>query len=222
MSLSEAWDERAGAWIAWARAPEHDGFWTGTSPELAKVIPPAPGDALDLGCGEGRAGRLLVGLGYRVVGIEHSAALASAALRHPAGFPIIQADAACLPVADAALDLVVACMSLMDIDDLNGAVHESARVLRPGGSLCVSLVHPFASAQGGGRYLDQWRYQDDVERDGLAMSFVSMHRPLSAYFSMFASAGLVLDTLTEHGTDGEKGSFPLARAHDALHPATAL
>ena len=44
-------------------------------------------------------------------------------------------------------DLVLACMSLLDMDDFDGAVREIGRVLRPGGRLCLAVVHPFASAQ---------------------------------------------------------------------------
>lgn len=37
-------------------------------------------------------------------------------------------------------------MSLQDVDDLDGAVRESARVLEPGRRLCLAIVHPINSA----------------------------------------------------------------------------
>ena len=48
-------------------------------------------------------------------------------------------------------------------------------------------------------YLEQRRYTDSVERDGLAMTFTSMHRPLSAYTSALFANGLAITALTEGG-----------------------
>ena len=66
-------------------------------------------------------------------------------------------------------------MSLHDIDDVAGAVAEAGRVLGPDGSLCVALVHPFATAQDPATmraersvvtapYLEERRVEDHVER----------------------------------------------------------
>ena len=80
VSLADAWEHNAADWIAWARAPDHDDvFWEGTWPALLEILPDSAGLALDLGCGEGRAGRQLLAAGRRVLGIERSAALARAA-----------------------------------------------------------------------------------------------------------------------------------------------
>ena len=58
--------------------------------------------------------------------------------------------------------------------------------------MCLAVVHPFNSAQDcdtmhtpsfqvSQPYLGSRRYTDHIERDGLAMTFTSMYRPLSAY-----------------------------------------
>jgi hypothetical protein len=39
------------------------------------------------------------------------------------------------------------------------------------------------------RYLDERRFEDHVERDGLDMTFVSVHRSLSTYISTFHEFG---------------------------------
>jgi len=212
VSIGDAWEQHAPNWIAWARTSSHDLFATGTWPELRAVLPAPTADdlVLEIGCGEGRVGRELERLGHRVVGIELSATLARAAKEAEPSFAIARADAAALPIIDAAVTVVVACMALQDIDDLEAAVCEAARVLRPGGQLCVAIVHPFASAQDlatldeeqatvSEPYLRARRYEDPVVRDGLAMTFVSMHRPLSAYMSAFSDAGFLLTALREFG-----------------------
>ena len=45
-------------------------------------------------------------------------------------------------MADAAVDCAVAFMSLQDIDDMEQAVAEAARVLVPGGRLVIAVIHP--------------------------------------------------------------------------------
>jgi hypothetical protein len=45
----------------------------------------------------------------------------------------------------------------------------------------------------------QRRYTDRIERDGLAMTFTSMHRPLSAHPSALFANGMAVTALTEAG-----------------------
>jgi SAM-dependent methyltransferase len=215
VSLADAWEDNARDWIAWARAPGHDGFWNGTWPALMEIMPePDGGLVLDLGCGEGRSTRLLQAAGRQVIGVERSPTLARAAATGSPPVPVILGDAAALPFAGGTIGLAVACMTLMDVDDFDGAVAEVARVLRPGGQFCLAVVHPFDSAhdsqgQGGPLrmsrpYLQARRYEDHFERDGLAMTFVSMHRPLGDYTAAIFGRGMVITDLREHGD----GDFP--------------
>ena len=212
MTLSSAWESHADQWIEWARESSYDGFWRGTWPALRAMLPePGPGPVIDVGCGEGRGSRELLKLGFRrVIGVERSPTLAAAASAASPELPVLLADAARLPVASASADLVLACMSLLDMDDFPGAMREIGRVLRPGGRVCLAVVHPFNSAQYGDTghsesfqvsqpYLESRRYTDQVERDGLAMTFTSMHRPLSAYTSALFAEGMAITALTEAG-----------------------
>jgi SAM-dependent methyltransferase len=216
VSLAGAWEDHAEEWIAWTRSSRYDGFREGTWPALRELLPgPGPGPVLDVGCGEGRAGRELRKLGYRVAGVERSPTLAAAAVAACPAIPVLLADAAAMPFADHSADLVVACMSLLDIDDFEGAVSEIGRVLRPGGRLCMAVVHPFWSAQdedtmhteqfGISRpYLEPRQYVDRVERDGLTMTFTSAHRPLTSYTSALSASGMMISALTETG----RGTIP--------------
>jgi SAM-dependent methyltransferase len=106
-------------------------------------------------------------------------------------------------------DLVVAFMSLQDVDDMAGAVREVARILTPGGRLCLAIVHPLNSAGSfegkdldapfviRGSYLDRFDYVDDVERDGLTMRFHSRHRPFDDYSRALENASFVLEAVRE-------------------------
>jgi SAM-dependent methyltransferase len=198
MSLRDAWETRARDWVRWARSPElDDDFWRFHLPEFLRLVP-APGRlTVDVGCGEGRLGRMLASSGHHVVGFDSSASSVRAAATHPEGHPVAVADAVRLPLADDAADLAIAFMSLHDFDDLRSAVAEVARVLAPDGRFCVALLHPVVSAKLVDGYAAERRYSFTVERSGLEMTYEGTHRPLGAYFDALEAAGFVLDALRE-------------------------
>ncbi|HZA84288.1 MAG TPA: methyltransferase domain-containing protein, partial [Actinomycetes bacterium] len=118
---------------------------------------------------------------------------------------VVVADAARLPLASGAADLVVAFMSLLNVDDPPAAVGEVGRVLAPGGRLCVALLHPIASAGSflqddpDARFVLTRSYFEPscepqvFERGGLSMTFLDRHLPLEAYFAALQAAGLVVE-----------------------------
>ncbi len=215
-SLRAAWERHAEQWTAWARTPGHDVGWEVNLPTMLALLPPPGRLTLDLGCGEGRLLRELAQRGHRVLGVDASPTLARAAHGHPRSQPVAVADAAALPLPDGVADLVVAHMSLQDVDDLHGAVAEIGRVLAPGGRLCAAVVHPLNSAGTfatraadapfvvAGSYLEPHRYADEVAREGLAMTFHSAHRPLETYARACEQAGLLLETLREPAIGDEQ------------------
>ncbi|HJQ74836.1 MAG TPA: class I SAM-dependent methyltransferase [Gaiellaceae bacterium] len=207
--LRQAWEENAGAWIAWARAPGHDSYWRFHRDVFLELVPTPWGRTLDLGCGEGRLARDLAALGHDVAAVDGSPTMVAAARKAAPEMEIQIADAAALPFPDAAFGLVVAFMSLQDVDDLAGAIGEAARVLVPGGRLCLAIVHPLNSAGSfaerapdspfliRGSYLDESVTDQTVERDGRSMRFVSRHRPLETFTEGLAAHGLVIERLRE-------------------------
>src|SRR5262249_46134715 len=101
------WSRVAAEWIAWARTPNHDAFWAYRA-ALAAFIGPGSGDALDVGCGEGRISRELTALGYHVIATDPVAELVRAAADARSARDYAQAESAALPFAAARFDLVVA------------------------------------------------------------------------------------------------------------------
>jgi SAM-dependent methyltransferase len=216
MSLRDAWDAQAEAWIAWARSPAHDHFFYRYNfPRFLELVPEPGRLTLDLGCGEGRVGRLLQEQGHRVVAFDGSPVLARSTIEHDLTQPVAVADVAALPVRDAVADLAVAFMSFQDVDDLEGALGEAARVLDAGGRLCLAVIHPINGAGTfpteepdspfviEGSYVESRRFMDVLERDGLAMTFHSCHHSFQTYLGALGAAGFTLEELREPVPDDE-------------------
>lgn len=72
------WSRVAADWVAWARKPNHDLFWAYRQ-SLLTFIGRSNGDAIDIGCGEGRISRVLKECGYRVTATDPVAAFVTAA-----------------------------------------------------------------------------------------------------------------------------------------------
>jgi SAM-dependent methyltransferase len=212
ISLGEGWDRHAREWIAWSRAglDTYDKFHRDV---FLPLVPPPGRLTVDVGCGEGRVSRDLRAMGHRVLAVDLSLTMSSAAAAHPTDpVPAVVADATRLPLPAGAADCVVAFMSLHDIDDMPAAVAESARILASGGHLVFAIVHPINSAgqfvgvKGdpdrpfviSGSYLHAGRYVDTFIRDdGLNMTFHGEHRPLHAYTDALTEAGFVIERLRE-------------------------
>ncbi|MCY4115032.1 MAG: class I SAM-dependent methyltransferase [Chloroflexi bacterium] len=96
-----------------------------------------PGDlVLDAGCGYGACFDELRRRGARIVGIDRSAAMVEKASQSegdgaPLGLGV--ADLQSLPIADGAVDRVLANYVLFHVPDLELALQEIRRVLKPGG-----------------------------------------------------------------------------------------
>jgi malonyl-CoA O-methyltransferase len=102
-----------------------------------------PRRTIDVGCGTGRWTA-----GLSAIGVDTSEAMLSVAARKGLHGRLAVGDAAALPVADGAADLVLCALTFGHIRDQVGAMREFARVLRPGGTLILSDFHPAAAARG--------------------------------------------------------------------------
>lgn len=148
-----------------------------------------PGDALDAACGTGRHSRRLVELGHRVTGVDLTPEMLAVAEKSVPQADFRVADLLVLPFGDASFDLVVCGLALAHLPDLGAAIAELGRVLRPGGRLITSAVHPFQA------HLD-WNapFKDADGNRG----FVREHRHGHAdYVSAFTASGLTVRACVE-------------------------
>ena len=210
MSDNGLWDQHAQWWI--------DGFTGGVDPEYEEQIIPLATEELDgfhtildVGCGDGQIARALARQGSTVLGIDPTE-LHIAIAHERGGGPTYQlGSATSLPVADNSQDAVVACLVFEHIDDVDGAIAEVARVLRPGGQFSFFLNHPLLQTPGSGwiddhiidppeqywrigPYLVETESVEEVEKD-IYIRF--LHRPLSRYINSLIAHGLRLERMVE-------------------------
>jgi len=106
----------------------------------ASLVPAPLGDGevlLDLGCGGGLMAPHV--RSYRHVGIDLTASALTVAARH--GVVVVRGDVTQLPMADGAASVVLAGELLEHVRDLEAAVAEASRVLRPGGTVVVDTIN---------------------------------------------------------------------------------
>jgi ubiquinone/menaquinone biosynthesis C-methylase UbiE len=106
------------------------------------------GVALDAACGTGRIAAVLAGHGHRVVGVDSSPDMLARARRRVPQGEFRLGDLHRLPVDDDAVDLIVCSLALTHVPQLGPVLAEFARVLRPGGQLLISDMHPERVARG--------------------------------------------------------------------------
>lgn len=209
MTLRDRWEEQASNWIRWAREPGFDTYWRFHREAFLGSLPPPGRLTLDVGCGEGRVTRDLRALGHRVIGFDPSPSMIAAARDADAHGEYVEASASEMPLQDGSADLVISFMSLMDMDDMAGGVSEMARVLGRDGLLVAAVVHPVNSAgQFVPRdadeapfviesYLEARPYTDYLERDGLEMTFHSLHHTLEDFSHAFEAGGFLIQRVRE-------------------------
>jgi demethylmenaquinone methyltransferase/2-methoxy-6-polyprenyl-1,4-benzoquinol methylase len=98
-----------------------------------------PGDAvLDVCCGTGDLAIAARGRGAdRVVGLDFSDEMLARARRKAPELEWVRGDALALPFGDASFDAATVGFGVRNVEDLEGAVRELRRVLRPGGRVAI-------------------------------------------------------------------------------------
>lgn len=227
LTVGECWNGNAEAWTKLARAGYDVYRDQLNTPAFLAMLPPVTGlTGLDIGCGEGhntrqiaKRGAHLTALDISEIFIRHARAEEQ---RAPLGITYHQASAVELPYAAGSFDFAVGCMSLMDIPETAQVLAEAFRVLRPGGFLQFSILHPCFNpphrrncrdeeghtiaievgdyfVETAGR-IDEWIFGTAPRslRQGLPMFRVPrFHRPISQWLNLLVAAGFTLERCEE-------------------------
>ena len=107
---------------------------------------------LDIGCGGGATGATFAYWGAHYIGLDHSPAAATQALRHLKavggdGFAV-QANAEALPIRDNSIDVVYSNGVLHHTPNFGIAMDEAYRVLKPNGKAIIALYATYSATFG--------------------------------------------------------------------------
>jgi 2-polyprenyl-3-methyl-5-hydroxy-6-metoxy-1,4-benzoquinol methylase len=235
----EAWEQNASYWDE--RIGEGNDFvevliW----PAVQRLLDPQPGErVLDAACGNGLYARRLAALGAHVVAFDFSENLITLARQRTSEhadrieYLIMDAtdEAALLTLGKARFDAAICNMALFDIADIQPLMRALVRLLRPGGRLVFSVMHPCFNnphmthvaemEDNDGQLTTSYsvrisNYMTPTVARAAAIAGqpkpqLIFHRPLQVLLGMCFNEGFVLDGLEERAfpPDSPSGRSPL-------------
>lgn len=210
-----AWNMLGDEWLELAHTSEHRVHFI--MPTMLKFMGEVSGRRiLDLGCGEGGYSRELARRGAQVVSADCSEKAIEYAgkMAEKENLPIkhcIRNSNDLFDIAPEQFDIVLCSMMLMDCEDLDGTLREVYRVLKPGGKLFASVLHPCFNGdyehgigrQGTGldrevvvrNYFEPKEWEAPLHKGTIPTLW--HHRTLEDYVKAFLKAGLTITGLNE-------------------------
>lgn len=194
----------------------------GPQPDLVESV---DGKAyVELGCGGGQGSVGTAALGADpVVGIDFSGEQLRHA-RHLRDFygvdaTFVQGDVTDLPFADDRFDLASSEAVYQMVEDLDAALQDVHRILRPGGVFVLSVPHPIhenldrETGQFGGDYFDVGPRAIEID-DAYDADLISFDRTVADLHTALVDADFTVHRLIEHQrhevetTDPEDSDLP--------------
>ena len=184
----------------------------GSPPSWSILDAVAPGAALDAACGTGRHARRLAGTRFITSpGWTRRRRCWPGPGRRCPRPPSVTGTSGGLPPEPASVDLVVCALALEHVADLGAAIAELSRVLRPGGHMVLSGLHPAAAALGGAAY-----FQDAAGGAGVVQGYGHLHGGLPQRIS--TQSQLVIRQCLEPRTGPAEAAM---QGPAAIHPRRA-
>jgi malonyl-CoA O-methyltransferase len=162
---------------------------------VVELLPDVRGlTVLDAGCGTGRYLHELELRGAIAFGMDLSMPMLARARKDDRR--VARADILALPFYALSIDLVVCCLEIGDFAELELALSEIARTLRPTGCVIYSVVHPAGEAAGWSRTFDS---------GGRRVAIDGYWHSLDRHRQACAAAGLSIEEWREPALDETSG-----------------
>ncbi len=229
-SSTVAWNAMGDEWFELAQTGESRNCFI--MPNMLKFMGDVKGKKiLDLGCGEGGYSRELTKRGAQLVSIdcskkaiEYAAALAkeeNLSITH-----FVRNSNDLFDIESEQFDVVLCSMMLMDCEDFEGTLREVVRVLKPGGRLFASVLHPCFD---GNHETGIGRQGVGIDRQVVVMNYfepkeweaplykgtipvIWRHRTLEDYVKTFLKVGLTIVDMNEPQATDEQAQISVAMA----------
>lgn len=204
-------------------------------PGALRLLAPKKGKTyLDVACGEGTFANMIAKADALVTGVDASRDLVLQAQNQAAKgtkFLIGNAERLHEVLKSALFDGASCILAIQNISNLDAAVTQISKALKPGAPFVIVMNHPVfriprQSAWGFDeerklmyRRVDMYMTESEIPiqaHPGAAPSVrtFSYHRPLSAYITALGKAGFVVDALEEWTSHRESDSGPRAKAEN--------
>ncbi len=229
-SSTIAWNAMGDEWFELAQTGEARNFFI--MPNMLKFLGDVKGKkVLDLGCGEGGYSRELAKRGADIVSIDCSKKAIEYAIKLACDENLqiqhfVRNSNDLYDIADEQFDIVLCSMMLMDCEDFEGTIREVVRVLKPGGRLFASVLHPCFDGNhdtGIGRqglgidrevvvknYFEPREWEAPLYQGTIPV--IRRHRTLEDYVKTFVGAGLTIVDLNEPGATDEQAKISVGIA----------
>ncbi|QCX00729.1 class I SAM-dependent methyltransferase [Aggregatimonas sangjinii] len=143
--ILEAYEDLAEDYNALIDHKPHNAYYD--RPNTLRLIPVIKGKhILDAACGPGKYAEILLGQGAMVTGFDISPKMIALANERNNGrgeFYVHDLSQPMITLKDESFDTVVCALAMHYLEDWNPTLREFARVLKPNGSLVLSIEHPF-------------------------------------------------------------------------------
>jgi len=218
----QCYGERYGERFMWS--------WSNSEQDLHLLDEVRGKRVLVLGCGGGQDCVALDKMGAIAVGIDQSAKQIDYARKYAARHDALNASFVEGTVEDlsrfddASFDMAVSAHMLNYVERIEDTLRETARVLKPGGALAISVRHPFDAALAErppyGVVRAYWSEQADwtwtLEGD-VSARFRQWYWPVSRWFEMLTDAGFAVERMLEPQEDKPLDAAVAARAQLMPH-----
>jgi ubiquinone/menaquinone biosynthesis C-methylase UbiE len=239
-SVRSQWEENAELYanlIADSGTPHHKEI---LNPSVEALLGPVSGKhLLDAGCGEGYLSRYYASKGAIVTGVDFSEKMIEIAKEKSGDSPVkFQVGNLCdlKEFSDSDFDMILCNLVLLNVSCLTESMVGFSRILKQGGILVFSIVHPAFNFYGPGAWemgeknpktnrreglyfkIDQYtdekvyeRYWRTREGEKFPEPMTFYHRTITTYFTELMNAGFQIEVIDEPLPDAKNAFFDRER-----------